>query len=347
MYHCFIYNKPNNCPFQSAQRSERQEAQASMKIGQLENQRDVLNSELKLKERGLSAWRHKESEYQQQIDQLTSRMDLMSSMLRTRDSELQKFKAKEARYKEKLGFLTNQVEEGSRTKKGLMEPLQLNGIRPSYSLRSPTKTPKHLPALLPNSFNLTDRPRARKNTELPPLRPGMPKSQTLKNGMVLDFNAQGLKLDGGRDSSGLATSRRAPISLTLNTEVAAAVGQGSASAQRSPDSAKGSSDEDTPLPCVMQEKRIDRKGGDIEMDRVALHVPPNSVPMSVLFSVTDTMHYEARLSQIKSAGLHEYIQPCMQVSVLFFSFFFFFLQFQYHTNSVPFISFKQNFHILQ
>ena len=147
--------------------------------------------------------------------------------------------------------------------------------------------------------------KSRKNTELPPLRPGLPKSHTLKNGMVLDFNSRGLKREGGKDIAALATNRGPALPISLKT---AAVGGNTAGSSES-------ADEDTPLPCVLKEKRIDRKGGDVELERVALHVPPNSVPMSVLFSVTDTMHYEARLQQIKSAGLAEYLQPCMQVRI--------------------------------
>ena len=119
--------------------------------------------------------------------------------------------------------------------------------------------------------------------------------------MVLDFNSRGLKREGGKDIAALATNRGPVLPIGLKTAVAS--------------DTTGSSDEDTPLPCVLKEKRIDRKGGDVELERVALHVPPNSVPMSVLFSVTDTMHYEARLQQIKSAGLAEYLQPCMQVRI--------------------------------
>ena len=146
--------------------------------------------------------------------------------------------------------------------------------------------------------------KSRKNTELPPLRPGLPKSHTLKNGMVLDFNSRGLKREGGKDIAALATNRGPALPMGLKT---ASAGNTAGSSE--------STDEDTPLPCVLKEKRIDRKGGDVELERVALHVPPNSVPMSVLFSVTDTMHYEARLQQIKSAGLAEYLQPCMQVRI--------------------------------
>ena len=194
-----------------------------------------------------------------------------------------------------------QFEELSKKRKGLTEPLQV--VKPAYISKPSSKTgPARLPALLPNQ-NLVQK--GRKNTELPPLRPGLPKSHTLRNGMVLDFNSRGLKRDGDKDIAALATNRRPPPILALNTAIAGAA----ASSVTTP----GSPDEDTPLPCVLKEKRIDRKGGDIELKRVALHVPPNSVPMSVLFSVTDTMHYEARLQQIKSAGLAEYLQPCMQV----------------------------------
>ena len=204
------------------------------------------------------------------------------------------------RYKEKLTFLHTQFEEVSKRRKGLTEPLQI--VKPPYGTKPSSKTspaPGRLPALLPNQGLVA---KSRKNTELPPLRPGLPKSHTLRNGMVLDFNSRGLKREGGKDIAALATNRGPPLPLGLTTAVA---GKSAGSSE--------SADEDTPLPCVLKEKRIDRKGGEVELERVALHVPPNSVPMSVLFSVTDTMHYEARLQQIKSAGLAEYLQPCMQV----------------------------------
>ncbi len=207
------------------------------------------------------------------------------------------------RYKEQLTFLHSQVDETGKKGKALTQPLQV--VKPAYATRPLSKTigaPGKLPPLLPSQGLVA---KTKKNTELPPLRPGLPKSHTLKNGMVLDFNTRGLKRDADKDLTALVTNRGPAAPLSVNTDLAAASGASVTS--------PGSPDEDTPLPCVLKEKRIDRKGGDIELERVALHVPPNSVPMSVLFSVTDTMHYEARLQQIKSAGLEEYLQPCMQV----------------------------------
>ena len=110
------------------------------------------------------------------------------------------------RYKEKLSFLHTQFEELSKKKKGQTEPLQV--VKPAYVTKPSSKTlgaPGRLPALLPNQNLVT-----RKNTELPPLRPGLPKSHTLRNGMVLDFNSRGLKRDGDKDIAALATNRGPP-----------------------------------------------------------------------------------------------------------------------------------------
>ena len=269
-----------------AERSAKAENESTLTIGKLQSQQDVLRVELLKRDRGLGLWRTREKEYQSQIRALRDRIDEMSTIIRQRESDFEKYKEKQHRFRERIDALNTTVTPITRKKhdRSLTDPssrqLPLIKQGSSKNLIHLARLPSLVVMPRPPADGAPDasgpvrsRPRAMIDVA------SLPKSR-------LPPLIQSKKLPSSRSDKPI-------FAALLKAEI--------------PE--KG----DVPLKCIMAEKWIDRKGGDIDLGKVALHIPPNSVMSPVLITITETDHKEARTQQIKEAGLQSYMQPGRQV----------------------------------
>ncbi len=260
---------------QEWERNIKTEDKAVVTIGHLQSQRQVLNGELHRRDKGIQLWKEKEGEYRTEITYLKQRMDEMSGMIRNRDTELEKLKAKEFRYRERIDALHKDKSNQQDRRRGVTLP-QLK-----QEAQAKAKTlPGKLPTLVQYDASVTElvrRPFTKNMNPLPAIISprGQTKSSPLEESVVPERPK---------------TRTHIPSGLKCSPE---------------PD--------DGTLNCKMNEKWVDRNGGEIELPNVTLHIPPNSVAMPVLISVTETEFSHLRQRQIDAVGLEKYLEPHMQL----------------------------------
>lgn len=268
------------------------EDEAAMTIGRLQVQKEILKQELQKKDKGLSLWKKKEHDYQTQLSQMKDRMEEMSGMIRLRENDFEKLKERNSKQKEKEHVNTKVAVLSKRKNhdRSNTDPTgrQFPPIRQAQGLKTLPHNAK-LPSLV-----------------APPRLP--PEGASGEDNIPKKSRPKALI-----DVSSIPNSKLPPLIQSKKLPSPRGGNKSLLSELEATKTATEMVKAEGTVKAVMGEKWIDRNGGEIDIGKIALHIPPNSVSNPVLITITETDHKEARSLQIKQAGLAPYMVPGIQV----------------------------------
>ena len=308
---------------QFSQEKEREKAdksdvdpQTTVELGRLQNEKDVLQSKLKQRDRGLQLWQQKELEYEGKIDYLRQRVDEMAEMIRTRDTELQKLRSRETSYKEKIDTMKTTVKAITRHRRVLSDSTKnINLPEVGQPLKATkTQSTKIIPALL--SYDLETKASDGRLLSRPPRAPPSPMMKRVAPAKLPPLASPRSPRDrsNSRDRSRSRdnSNSRSHVSPRERSKDREKPPPGTDEVD-GPVAAMASGGQEELFRCAMNEKWIDRSGGEIRLGHVVLHVPPNAVPAPVLITVTQTDYKSTRQRQIEAAGLDRFLEAGTQL----------------------------------